>query len=123
MIKEDYVSLEIAKLLQEKGFDEDIRTWYTEDEQDLVNAYVLLSNTDFMANDEKNYSAPTMQMAFKWLREKKVYVSIFKFASENNWRYSIELGIPLRFYIGESTPFKTYEEAAEAALKVVLENL
>ena len=30
MITEDYVSFETAKLLKEKGFDEDIDLWYDE---------------------------------------------------------------------------------------------
>ena len=31
MNKEDYVSLEVAKLLKEKGFDEDCMAFYTRD--------------------------------------------------------------------------------------------
>lgn len=47
MITEDYVSFNTAKLLKEKGFDEECQQYY----------------------GDYKYSCPTLQMAMKWLRE------------------------------------------------------
>lgn len=71
MIIEDYVSFETAKLLKEKGFSEECHY-----------AYHYYTNQPFYHrkmndfNGEKYrglkyewYSAPTLQMAMKWLRE------------------------------------------------------
>ena len=83
MITEDYVSLEIAKLLKEKGFDEKCSKFWLYNKNDtneicLVSCGLLgdtnleLNNSqiDTLLNDNKNgYSAPTHQKIMKWLRE------------------------------------------------------
>lgn len=68
MISEDYVSVETAKLLKEKGFDEECRAlytfWFDEVEgpkEDRVENWNI---------ESKYFSAPTLQMTRKWLREK-----------------------------------------------------
>ena len=70
MIQEAYVSFETAKLLKEKGFDEECWYWYEED--GYFNAsnddYGFQSNSDHISNDFI-CSAPTLQMALRWLRE------------------------------------------------------
>ena len=73
MIAEDYVSSEIAKLLKKKGFDIACEHQYincssgypflTSIRDDAGNYY---KNSE-IGNDE--YSAPTLAMAMKWLRE------------------------------------------------------
>ena len=127
MIKEAYVSFEVAKLLKEKGFDESISMVYTS-YGDLckLDRYDSIRNSNY--NDiTKNYfecTAPTHQMAMKWLREahdivivvtpsmfwKKYNVSIYK---SNDY--------PIGFD-GDSL-YSSYEEAVEAAIKYSLENL
>ena len=120
MITEDYVSFETAKLLKEKGFDE-----YT--------AMVYNQNRNFMPNGaiedtyQTFYSAPTLQMAMKWLRERnQIFVNIqrckFKFF------FTIEsMNEPSEneYSLGHFREFerKTYEEAADAAIKYCLKNL
>ena len=104
MIKEDYCSFEVYKLLKEKGFDGEIHTTFDKE------GYTQLSIT--------------LQMAMKWLREtygidivieisdpsvkdRKYYCVIW---NKNNDSYILDL-------------FDSYEEALEAALKYCLENL
>ena len=142
MIVEDYVSFETAKLLKEKGFDEYCRTIY--------NAGVFCSiasldcrwnegygelieekqNSDFSIYDNA-ISAPTLQMAMKWLREVHnlsvrprydevedekehlYYVWFFDILSMNPYKTLVE---PIHGY-------STYEEACEAGIKYCLEKL
>lgn len=125
MIKEDYVSFEVAKLLKEKGFDWDCITYYVDYEPNDVKYSMLFENNTTW--EKRCYSAPTHQMVCKWLRE--VY----------HWHIAIERG-PIGYHINITsvpngivcyiTPEITgnryvniYEEAVEAALKYTLEAL
>lgn len=128
MITEDYVSYEVAKLLREKGFDENCRMWY-EDDDYLVSTnddYGLQSNSDHLSKYFE-YSAPTLQMAMKWLREKGIYITIIygDYPSLNKvfWTPQIDslkgFDLPTDFY----KEYDKYEEAVEAAIKYCLENL
>lgn len=123
MIIEDYVSFEIAKLLKEKGFNWDCKTkkFYPE--------------PDYDQESPNGVSAPTLQMAVKWLRDvHHITIAIIPLSftlkgSENficnNWVFNLwENGNPTvsEFY-GNQTAYSTYEEAAEAAIKYCLENL
>ena len=66
-ITEDYVSFEVAKLLKEKGFSVPIWTRYEGSNE-------VIFGDKYNWNDSPNgqISAPTLQMAMKWLR--KTYV-------------------------------------------------
>lgn len=137
MITEDYVSLETAKLLKEKGFDyypdgsywlidaNNVMYWVSE-----IGAYDYVDNpTESFQRPKNGYRLVTQAMAMKWLRE--VYDCVICIT-------------PLTFYCGEivskwgyciwaddntvvdeeSSPrLESYEEAGEAAIKYCLENL
>lgn len=62
MITEDYVSFETAKLLKEKGFDEECSSAFYKTGR-IVDGY----DSEFSYN---YYDRPTLQIARKWLREK-----------------------------------------------------
>ena len=81
MIKERYCSMEVAKLLKEKGFDEPCRTIY--DEKTLHNTIC-----NFL-NSELSYyvCAPTHQVAMDWLREKGYHIEIY--ANASGYRFII----------------------------------
>jgi hypothetical protein len=122
MIKEDYVSFEITKLLKEKGFDEP-----------CYMAYVPTNRKHMMRNDaghsnsmhpDDYYAVPTLQMAMKWLRkiygidivieisdpsvkDRKYYCVIW---DGNNNSHILDL-------------FNSNEEACEAAIKYCLKKL
>ena len=122
MIQEAYCSFEVAKLLKEKGFNEPTWTCYICYVKNEISHYdYTFSNSELRDED---ISAPTHQMAMAWLREtyeidiiieisdpsvkgRKYYCVIW---DKNNNSYILDL-------------FGSYEEAIEAALKYILENL
>ena len=75
MITEDYVSFETAKLLKEKGFDEDISFWYNENGSEIFfqQKYDIMYNWR-VRQGLKIYQCPTIQMSMKWLREKGFHI-------------------------------------------------
>ena len=69
-MNEDYVSLEVAKLLKEKGFD-----WFCNNKQYLVIERMLDSLNPINSLEFKFYSRPRLFIAQEWLRkEKGIYV-------------------------------------------------
>ena len=133
MIQETYVSFETAKLLKEKGFDENtLMVYMSYGDLCKCNRYDSIRNSNY--NDiTKNYfecTAPTHQMAMAWLREVyNIYISIQPdFPSDKDykmcWCWSANIlhenCISLK---GHQCYIETYEEAVEAALKYSLENL
>lgn len=70
-MNEDYVSLEVARLLKEKGFDSHFSTHFYENNK--LECYMEDRKKYWLQKDE--YAAPTLYMAQKWLREKKgIYI-------------------------------------------------
>lgn len=127
MIKERYVSLEVAKLLREKGFNE--RT---------VGSYNtrghFLEGSAFWNKTAIYYAAPTLYMTMEWLREKDVYISVEPFINISNEGYNLKGFKPWistfkenwfnpLSKIGTATYSKTYEEAVEVSIMFALENL
>ena len=126
-ITEDYVSLETAKLLKEKGFDSECDYLYVNG--GIVRAQGGKCNWnkgETIFTDYKNEcSAPTLQMAMKWLREKHIVVipeveTFYADGSVSSWEY--HLWYDDNFEEGQNS-FSSYEEAAEAAIKYCLESL
>lgn len=105
MITEDYVSFETAKLLKEKGFDEECQQYY----------------------GDYKYPCPTLQLVMKWLREVHSYnieIDTLGMMELNNlsWRSAVI------YLVNENEcycehGFDSYEEACEAAIRYTLENL
>ena len=132
MITEDYVSFETAKLLKEKGFDEAVRFEY----HNVINKNTKptfhrhlrnFNGSEYSGLHSQWYSAPTLQMAMKWLRE--VHSKSIEVKSQG--LKSTEIGWITEIYNLENqdeeyhNPFTktSYEEACEAAIKYCLENL
>ena len=125
-IKEDYVSFETAKILKEKGFDESISMVYMS-YGDLckLHRYDSICNSNY--NDiTKNYfecTAPTLQMAMKWLREvHNVFIEPKMSKNTFLWGYRVSISNGRTRCI-HANIFNKYEEACEAAIKYCLENL
>ena len=154
MITEDYVSFETAKLLKEKGFDEPCECFYDTENNDpsIVNGWMVISNSELEKREFVCYSAPTLQMAMKWLRETHNVLVIPDYdyeCTDKSYCYKIyklgENGKPERVPIegvrydmrGESyvdivayrdykrsySDYETYEDACEAGIRYCLENL
>jgi hypothetical protein len=118
---EYYVSYEIAKLLKELGFDWECNYHYT-------NSNMLCHG--FCNNDpifKVIMSAPTLDVAQRWLREEKLYNVLVDTGGYKNYEYFIDYhGVKE----GPNYPFheynhnlicNTYEEALEAGIKKTLE--
>ena len=118
-IQEDYVSFETAKLLKEKGFDEECYTCYVIDE---IQHYDYKSRNSELI--EGVISAPTQQMAMRYLREVhnidifpwKIGKGIYSCAILNS-----NIGKDLS--LDKDFPSEKYEECVEGAIKYCLENL
>ncbi len=124
MITEDYVSYEIAKLLKEKGFNEPCFYYYKDGV--LMFSPILKGRNSYQTD---TYSAPTHQMAMKWLRIEHNILLFLLPAQENGklvylvkvWTWNEEEGIYESTYA--PMPRKEPEQAIEAALKYSLKNL
>ena len=124
MIKEDYVSFEVAKLLKEKGFDEICRAAYTNDGKFITH------HNYYSQGYGDEYIAPTHQMVMKWLREKhNICITIYPDKGNRyeavlyNIKDDVEIILQSFGIYGSHIFEDSYEEAVEAALKYSLENL
>ena len=122
MITEDYVSFETAKLLKEKGFNEECSRWYVANEPQEGVVEMGFGENQFYIN------APTLQMAMKWLREiYKLCIVIIPVVTDDDgsggclWEFIISKRLEIKY---KSTyEYEFYEEATEASIKYCLENL
>ena len=126
MIQEDYVSFETAKLLKEKGFDEPCECFYDTEHNDIsiVNGWMDTSNSLLEEREFLCYSAPTLQMAMKWLREVHSLWCEISWEGKGLWCMEV-FSLMDEEFIPDSIvhEIKSYEEACEAAIKYCLENL
>ena len=129
MITEDYCSFETAKLLKEKGFDVYVRSFY---EKDKYRTKEEFSTNNALWNyniSSFRYSAPTLQMAMKWLREVQHCVICITpltfYCGEivSKWGYCIWADDNTEVDEESSPRLESYEEACETAIKYCLENL
>ena len=130
MITEDYVSFEIAKLLKEKGFNEKCDNCYAYFADDDIRCLNLGYPKSAQSLIKDRYPYVTLQMAMKWLREvqnlfvfpfpqmntNKFWTEIYQLSDNQEWENLYCESIDLQDY-------PTYEEACEAAIKYILENL
>ena len=124
-ITEDYVGFETAKLLKEKGFDEEVLAVYIYD-----SLFVKGENNIVNTANIPIILAPTLQMAMKWLREvHKIHIQIWILEEKGYW-FDIEKILNTQYkhkslYSSglEDVYFESYEETVEAAIKYCLENL
>ena len=131
---EFYVSLEVAKLLKEAGFDWECSCYYSvntlhEPNNGFIHIYKQYKALFYDHNRTKMpvYSAPTLEVAQRWLREVKD-LDVYIFPTTNNKRGCVyEWGIKTfgRALWVEGQPYtnqyETYEEALEAGIKKALE--
>ena len=126
MIKETYCSYEVAKLLKEKGFHEPCIATYN---STTKNFQVEEIYEDWTIHWKGYISAPTLQMAMKWLiEEKNILIVIephdYDYINEKSKSFSWSLWAGGNYYeCIESKDYPSYEEAVEAGLKYCLDNL
>ncbi len=135
MIQEQYVSFETAKLLKEKGFNEKCWGLYAsifDDDNPRIEyeKWTEVAHNNQFFEEAFVCSAPTQQMAMRWLREvHNLHVQVW-ILTDNGYWYDIEkiLDVNYNHKPVYSTGlcdiyYKSYEEACEAAIKYCLENL
>ena len=128
MITEDYVSFETAKLLKEKGFDESTSMVYMS-YGDLckLHRYDSIRNSNYndITKNYFEYTAPTLQMTCKWLRETYHLHILFEISdpSQINPKYYFIVWDTSKQNSYLVDLFDSYEEACEEAIKYCLENL
>lgn len=135
MITEDYVSFETAKLLKEKGFDVYVRSFYDADDMPAQHTEALW---DWNLNKENyRFSAPTLQIAMKWLREvhhlfigcePRLSFTDFYWITANIYRVrkknSLYHAEPVDdYHCVACCDSDSFEGACEAAIKYCLESL
>ena len=126
MITEAYVNFETAKLLKEKGFDENTNCQYPVNGIHVgeVGEYNI---TDRSRNPENYIPAPTLQMAMDWLRKKyNLHIGVLINYQYMPRRYEVHIMHTEKLediILHSGTNFNTNEEACEAAIKYCLENL
>lgn len=144
MVTENYVSFEIAKLLNEKGFDAECHSHYYpchypdgsiqyHRDKSAQSRDKIWYNVYSLKNLPKDhYLAPTLQMAMKWLREEKHYyiqVMLDGWACGDHSGYYVVIqktDSDFEMMLSDAVDevfYQTYEEACEAAIKYCLENL
>lgn len=128
-ITEDFVSFETAKLLKEKGFDAPVKNYYslyTEDvKHNLQKKYGAKKNWNSF---DLTISRPSQSLVMKWLREvHKIFIDVdidpIDFGDEPYYTIITDMSTPSYITGRPALGYKTYEEAAEAAIKYCLENL
>lgn len=146
MIKEDYVSFETAKLLKEKGFDEACNRVYQGSNLKYTDIPVssLMSLEELGGFHQKQlyvhnkelgdivYTAPTLQMAMKWLREiYKIHIIAEPCLGEgseqnlsfNRWFWTILKEEGEYKPVRKIDEFSSYEEAIKTAIEYCLKKL
>lgn len=134
-ISEDYVSFEVAKLLKDKGFNEPTIGTYNIESKNPI----LIERPIRAIHCEAIISAPTLQMAMKWLREvHKVHIEICLYKTNKDdiepkksrkapyytfgvWDSVTGENVDKRLtndFVGD-----TYEQACEAAIKYCIKDL
>ena len=118
---ECYVSLEVAKLLKKAGFDWDTYSAYNKDGMFTDKNRSILTWNDF-AN---YYSAPTLDVVQRWLREiKNSHIEISPSSDMSAYIYIYNILLPGdKFWLGSPISYITYEEAQEAGIKKALEKI
>lgn len=110
---ECYVDLEVAKLLEEAGFNWSCREYYP---------------TNFMTNRYEEYAKPTLDVAQKWLREvKAMHICVKPNEASANCKYFVTVIVNdtkwgnIQDDNRKTIMFGTYEEAQEVGIKKALE--
>jgi len=134
-MKEDYVSFKIAKLLKENRFDWKCLDWYST--KGNLYYYADSFEKDLDGIDEL-CSAPTLQVAMKWLREvHKLFIEIdyelYSNVNQEDENEKYQYGIAIKFIKQKefeevkrlvlNTLYNTYEDAAMDAIKYCLTKL
>lgn len=123
---EAYVSLETAKLLKQAGFDWEVDVRYKKGEWTPYELSLYRGDSYNYNYYDSEYSAPTLAVAQKWLREVKKYHIYVRPYSLDDETYVTNIVVidsiwgALQDDNKKAIIFKTYEQALEAGIKKCL---
>lgn len=123
MITEDYVSFEVAKLLKDKGFNEPTIGTYNIESKNPI----LVERPIRAIHCEAIISAPTLQMACRWLTAVHNLFITFELDFSDG-AYPMFDAVVYNLATCEKYPIINYDrysyiKGTEAAIKYCLENL
>lgn len=126
---EYYVSLEVAKLLKEVGFDWKVQSYYSKLSRMQGKLLCLSCGCKYKENiniNQNRYSAPTLEVAQRWLRVvKEIHLYVRPILDEHKYVVTVVVDDLTWGQVndnnGTSKRFNTYEEAQEAGIKKALE--
>ena len=134
IIHESYVSLETAKMLKEAGFDWEGTSYYQHGvfyPYKIDRERLVIMNQSSAPSYMEQYSAPTLDVAQRWLREVKdievvvewcvIFDGIIHPFEKRKYEYTIQGVINMTNFSYGEVGYDTYEEAQEAGIKKVLE--
>ena len=126
MIEERYVNFETARLLKEKGFEQDTICVY-------IGRHLLIKGEGTISNttDMPIIPAPTQAMAMAWLREKELYIVVKPFDRFDNDLVRFKSIIYTKYEYNDFAfskdellgVYSNYNESIEEALKYCLTKL
>lgn len=120
MIKEAFVSYDIALRLREKGFNEYGFAAYSKNCEDFITAGPI-KNSDIEDDERFFVTAPTQQMAMRWLREAKgIHIAVNLTKGGRNYETDIFKNGKFFSPAFEEMEFETYELAVAFGLLFVL---
>lgn len=136
-MQEPYVSFKIAKILKEKGFDWFTFGYYTMDDYESTPYFgiedLCADNWNGKVGEVNDlwFSAPTQQMACRWLREEKgIHIYPVPDLSSDKFCVSIAVNVNGKWRLHANFPaplldekYIKCEDAVEAALEYCLINL
>ena len=85
MDKRFYVPYRVARLLQDKGYDEECISYYCENDKEILYSFCGERNSTW---EERCVSAPTKAEAIDWLDENGIVIEISSIRN-NKWRFSL----------------------------------
>lgn len=132
MRKQDYVSIEVAKLLQEKGFREPCKGIYSMEFKDRYDLFVYDRKKTFKylsripsKGIQLQYLAPTIYEARDWIMKKYNIVLIVDwnetFSSRNGYS-PLHFGFKIYKKLEVRGYYETMEQALNAGILYVLKN-
>lgn len=132
MRKQDYVSIEVAKLLQKKGFREPCRGIYSMEFKDRYDLFVYDRKQTFeylsripSKGIQLQYLAPTIYEARDWIMKKYNIVLLVDwnetFSSRNGYS-PLHFGFKIYKKLEVRGYYETMEQALDAGILYVLKN-
>ena len=116
----EFVTFELAKKLEEKGFNWICSHYYRTKCKDLFMAFPC----EDWSNTGERIDAPTISQVLKWLREeKKIYLEIVIVVDAEYMCDIYKINPRPIECLGSTEYFKTYEQAALAGVEYCLDNL